>query len=335
MDETQQVMYLKIIDTVQSYISEHLPNRALLRLCCGGDLDQPISKVDLEGYLNSLIFPARRFKLLKYPKNRADDPQTPLRLDRIYGIGGYALVLKMIDARGREFAVRIGRFLPEEMEGLRVHSKLARLHLAPRLYSFTLNESVKSLEPRAFALGITIMEPIYDIWCNVVPHIRNDRRAVEMVSRAFRCLLNKKFAAKFLHGDMHCGNIVLLSDGRTLGFIDFQFSILDVNPTLNILDFIPLIESIHQLGKSFPHAPAIPKLVQDLLNYYRDSWNVKLSLNRFGALKGGGYKYRGYNNIDLTSYISRPDKYMSPEQVETALPGIKAPRLISSNSANP
>lgn len=229
----------------------------------------------------------------------------PFAVVGLYGVGAHNLVLKIETADQKVYAARFGLYTPNLPEQIRVQETLAEYQMAPKIYTFC------RLSKEYYML---IMDPIHDILCNVVAKKLTDRQQ-DSVARALECLLNKKFFLSLLHGDMHCGNIAVLRDKKTLGFIDFDFVVENVRPAIyNILDFIPLMGSLLEIKGT-------ERILRALHNYYLKTFNVNLNLARFQRRKtGGGFEYKTLNSY-LAVIKARP-------QVRRVLPTIEVPQIV-------
>jgi hypothetical protein len=111
---------------------------------------------------------------------------------------------------------------------------------------------------------------------------------------------------------MHCGNIAVLRDKKTLGFIDFDFVVENVNPIYNILDFIPLMGSLREIKGT-------ERILRALHDYYLKAFNVDIDLARIKRRQAGGYEYDVLNSY-LAAIKAKP-------QVKRVLPTIQVPKI--------
>ena len=207
----------------------------------------------------------------------------PIRGERVrvvkqLGAGVYAKVYLVKDEiSGFEFAVRVSK--KEDVSKTNVSAILATYAMAPVIYYTGDFKSKKEV------VSVIVMDYIQDTLWN----LRKQLSEREMYT-ALECLLDKKYLLGFLHGDMHLGNIVLLKDGKTLGFIDFDFSYFKAPPKYNILDFIPLIGSMIKSRDT-----KLKKVAKQLIVYYKNRFNITIQESQFkDRPKVGGYYYSSF-----------------------------------------
>jgi hypothetical protein len=203
--------------------------------------------------------------------------QFPVTVVSLYGMGVNAVVLKIRDKRGAIYAMKIGYVDSGIVE---LQNTLASYEMAPRVYYVgTVSDKLKFL----------IMDKIQATLESYLAGPFNPNK----LYIAIKCLLDKKTLLGLLHGDMHTGNIAVLKDGSTLGYIDFDFSIqYPVMRTITVLDFIPFVGSFISARQT----DRLKKLTQLVLAYYKDTFRIDIE-PRF-IKKSNGYSYQG-----LDSYI--------------------------------
>jgi hypothetical protein len=141
----------------------------------------------------------------------------------------------------------------------------------------------------------------------------------KMVETALKCLLDKKYVIGLLHGDMHLENIAVLKDGRTLGFIDFDFSAIEKNKALTVPDFVPLITSI----KTFRVGASI---LPYILRYYKNTFNITINISKLKVRNGGGFIY----DNKITSYptLTKNWNTITEIQLNQIFPKLTLPTVI-------
>ncbi len=213
----------------------------------------------------------------------------PVVIQYVYGSGGQAIVFAARDTTGRLFALRLSLNIPIEIER---QMELAHHQMAPQIhYVGTIG-----------ALMFTFMDPIRDTLEKLLQY-----EIVSELKTALVCLLDKKTRLNLLHGDMHVQNIVLLDDGKTLGFIDFGSTFYPKSSLLTTLDFIPLILSVRDQN-----------LRAELLQYYKDRHNMDIEVNKLVQINGG--RYNG-----LSSYIYQKDQEQLVQNLRREFPNIQMP----------
>ena len=164
------------------------------------------------------------------------------------------------------------------------------------------------------------------------------------VANTLICLLNKKYVAGFFHQDMHVGNLCVLNDGNTLGFIDFGLS--SFVPTTNaqfrliLLDFIPLVSSFTVKSSNADLVAKYKLLNQNLVLFYQNYYNMTVCLDRFNRIPtnfpaGGGEAYNLFpekqlnaKDVYVHSYKSIDSTHCSMEQFDRFFPHITLPSLV-------
>ncbi len=200
------------------------------------------------------------------------------------GQGAYATIslIRHIDT-GREFAVR--KSPPNNRQTVGVQPLLSNYKMAPDIYYSGTIKQGNNL------YTISIMDVIIGTLDFARKHFD-----IKKLIQAMECLLDKKYLLKFLHGDMHFENIVILKDGITLGFIDFDFSYINVPYKYTVLDFIPLIGSL--IKSKIKYYMELATLIK---SYYKEKFNITIMDSLFVEKDDiGGYFYSQSN---LNSYL--------------------------------
>lgn len=204
----------------------------------------------------------------------------PLVVIGSFGIGANAAVLEVQDSKEETFALRISK--TNDIEQINIQISLAKFAMAPELFYSGMTKKP--------GISFSIMERISE---TLSTYFERKPGELNNIMLAMKCLLDKKFLLGFMHGDAHPTNIAILSDGTTLGFIDFDWSFFISDPRfafLNILDFIPLIGSFLKRGQR--------SFTLRLINYYEGMFNIKIIQDRFSFPPNEGIRYG-----DLFSYI--------------------------------
>lgn len=261
-------------------------------------------------FVSTLLFPAAFENQLLEPEG--GPIMLPVEIRSVYGQGTYALVLQIIDARGRIFALRVTTSSAESSNNIAIQIALAKQDMAPHVYY------ISNLD---IGLDLSVMDPITTTLEDVLKTWPLSRLGA--ILEALQCLLDKKILMNLLHGDMHDGNIAVLKDGRTLGFIDYDYSIfIPDNGNILILDFIPLLASVAtRVGG------ASDKLVKGLVEYYKDTYKITLDPKRVKPQEMGGYYYQGKDNIRINSYL-KIDENSNWRFVTQIFEGIVPPIIV-------
>lgn len=211
---------------------------------------------------------------------------------------------------GRRFAVRVS----DGGHNVKTHLDFAKFGIAPKLYY----DALLFYKNTNTEMTIVVMEEISSTLAKIIngPKINVDR-----IGRALECILDKKYLLRILHGDFHTENIVVLKDGRTMGLIDFDFSMTEVDPIVNILDFIPLLAGL----KTRANTNSI-KLLNYMLKYYKDTFDISIKVMSLRGKRGGGYEYVD-NGVSINSYVKIPKLGMRIKNAAIALPNFKEPLL--------
>ena len=232
----------------------------------------------------------------------------PIKVVDEYGVGVYSKIYK-ITSKNLTMALKVSKDENKQLDGIDIHRAVFKYAMSPKIYATGL------VNKKSF----TIMDPI----ASDLFHYMSSDFNVAHISHAFKCLLDKKYVLGMLHGDMHVENIVILSDGITLGFIDFDFSVLNIDPILTILDFIPLLGLLKTLVLNKP----VVLLVAYLLQYYKDTFNISIKLEKINQILEGGFNYDG----KLNSYVKIADKVglkkTTSRDVLKCFPYLKLPKI--------
>jgi hypothetical protein len=248
----------------------------------------------------------------------------------VYGKGAQGLVLK-VKKENKLFAVKLSGIRIDREKTLKEYNTqkiFAEYNMAPKIWDIQIMDyeykNVRVSFVRVF------MDPIYTTIYNYLREGKNAEKLMEPM----KCLIQKKYILEYpnpyLHSDMHFGNIAILKDKKTLGFIDFGMTVR-APAFLQVLDCIPLITSLKFSGVS-------KAFLELLIDYYNQMFRIKLDINKFdnymitdGNRKvPSGYLYRS-NGIVLHSYSWVPGGERTPlptkEQLETVFPTIKFPKV--------
>lgn len=230
-------------------------------------------------------------------------PRKNMKIVGVYGKGAFGLVLKTrytddIKEQGEtpNYALRLSRFFKDKDRSVyeyKIQQTFAEYNMAPKIYHYDVLNT--KWQDNNISIVRAVMDPIYDTLNSYLKRGKD----IKLLYEPFECLLKKKFLLNYpdpyLHGDTHTENIVLLRDGKTLGFIDFGWSV-KAPYLLQILDGIPLITS---LKIYFPETKNT--LIAHLLQFYDEFFNVKLNYSQFTNHPLGGFTYKVGNQF-LHSY---------------------------------
>lgn len=228
-------------------------------------------------------------------------------IDKVFGAGSYGVVFRITNHKGEHKAVKVGPVLldfKKYSEQLGIQNSIAKYEMAPEvdesMYALLNPAITRWFKKPPQSYYITFMDTIHSELPDFIQSVPTTN-----LSRAFDCLLDKKYVSYLVHGDMHIENIVLLKDGRTLGFIDFDLSRIiksQEGREVGILDFIPLIESLKESKR-----PKSKRLIEHLLQYYHRTFNISIKPENLQRRKGGGYEYAVKDNrgvMKLNSYVA-------------------------------
>lgn len=253
--------------------------------------------------LNTLIFPKKKY-----------------RIQGVYGFGAYGLILKVkSNTNSQTYALKLSRADAFSLNEFHIQKQFAEYNMAPKLHLYDITEGI--LKGHTVNFTRAVMDPITT---TIYQYIKTGQNVKKLI-RPFSCLIKKKFLLDYpnpyLHGDMHCNNIVILQDGKTLGFIDFGWS-RKKPASLQILDCIPLIGSLMVFDEKL--------LCKSLISLYNKMFNVKLELDNFDLHPGDGYGYR-IKNTYLHSYdwgkTSRRNPLPTVAELHKIFPKFDTPKV--------
>ena len=231
------------------------------------------------------------------------------------GKGVTAEVFFARDNRRRKFAVRIVKRFDYKID---IHLEAQKYKMAPEAFYYLS----LTVEKGKDVYNILIMDLIQDTLRNYLSKTPPSS-SPKMLCAALECILDKKYLLRFLHGDFHDDNIVILKDGKTLGLIDFDFSILGAPEPYVLMDFIPLINSFATCeNKNLGSA-----LVACIENYYLDTFNITIDSRRIKQGKEGGSFYDA-GDIILNSYIIQKRYDFPVSAIYKVFPSLKMPKVI-------
>jgi len=260
--------------------------------------------------MNNLIFPKRKYKIVG-----------------VYGSGTFGLILKIkSNSDYRTYALKLVRATANALKEFDIQNKFAQYNMAPQLYLSDITEA-KFREYNVMFVR-AVMDPIRN---TVFQYLRSGNSPRKLFY-AFECLIKKKFLLDYpfpyLHSDTHVNNIVILKDGKTLGFIDFGLA--HHKPAeLQILDCIPLIASCKL---TLPRTVGEP-LTEFLIRFYERMFHVPLVYSNFMEHPSGegGYAYF-VNGVYLHSYDWQPtqkrQRLIKPSELKRVFPTMKLPKVV-------
>ncbi len=257
--------------------------------------------------MNSLIFPKKRYRIVG-----------------VYGSGTFGLILKIkSNSDYRTYALKLTRANANALKEFDIQTRFAEYNMAPQLYLYDVTES------RLRGYNVMFVRAVMDPIRNTVYQYLRTGNSPRKLFDAFECLIKKKYLLDYpypyLHSDMHINNIVILKDGKTLGFIDFGLT--HRKPAeLQLLDCIPLIASC-RLTLPMEAEP----LAKFLIRFYDRMFKVKLELDRFMEHPGGGYAYF-IDGVYLHSYdwmpTSKRNRLIAPSELKRLFPKLKLPKVV-------
>jgi hypothetical protein len=230
----------------------------------------------------------------------------PIKIIDIYGKGAYNVVLKISDKKRRIYALRIGYLFENLKRYIDLQKLLSKYDMTTTLYH--QGKITKDIHYFIFS-NISIVLKDYLIEYTFNP---------ENIWRALKCLLTKKYVLNMLHGDMHIENIALLKDRVTMGFIDFDYTILPIKQQYTILDFIPLLGSLLAIRNR-----DVDILIGYILEYYKETFNMDIDLKYIKKEKIGGYSYK-----NLFSYIKAREFKTTTADIYSVFPQLTLPRIV-------
>jgi len=271
-----------------------------------------------ENEIESILFPLKDYKIVSF-----------------LGKGENGLILKVHSIKNPKkiYAVKATYLSNQKGEKAScnefvIQSLFAKYKMAPKLYStYIVRCNFKNHDVK---LIVSRMEVIL----GTVENYISAKLDVKHLYSAFECLLKKKYILEypypFLHGDMHTNNIAFLSDGKTLGFIDFGWT-QQRPPIYQCLDSIPLITGL-KMDKNNSQKQTLAKY---LMEFYEKFFGIKLEFDRYGlhpiehvyiyTTKKGDLLH----SYDWTENISKM-RYPLPSenQIKKAFPKINPPKVV-------
>ena len=208
-------------------------------------------------------------------------PFTDFEILGVFGVGAYGMVLATRFLQtGDVYATKLMRYEKDSEKEFVIQHLFSQYDMAPKLFHQEVVDT---------KYGIKIYKVIMERITSTVANYLQENNDPRKLFFAFECLIKKKFLLEqpfpYLHGDMHIGNIAILKDGKTLGFIDFGLS-RKKTQLEQFLDCIPLIGGL----KFMPNNKGEP-LAKFLMKFYERMFKVTLSYNDFVKLPVGGYTY--------------------------------------------
>lgn len=279
-------------------------------------VDRSLGITDNE--IESIVFPLKDYKIIN-----------------VLGKGANGLVFKICSTKNSKkfYAAKVNYLSSSKSEKAScnefiLQSLFAKYNIAPKLYNTYVVKC--NFKNHNIKLVVSRMELII----GTVENYIEAGLDVKNLFSAFECLLKKKYILEypfpFLHGDMHTNNIAILSDGKTLAFIDFGWAQMRP-PIFQILDSIPLVSGL-KLDKN---NKSKQELAQHIMGIYEKLFNIKLEYSRYGNHPmDHGYVYTTKKGDMLHSYDWEEDikimRYPLPSenQIKKAFPTISPPKVV-------
>lgn len=249
--------------------------------------------------------------------------QPDLQIKGVYGVGSFGLVLKVKDVKTRKYlAIKLTSFVPDGVKEFEIQVLFAKYGMSPILHDYQVySETIGSKNVKWIQ---AIMDPIQSTIHESV--IKFPERANQF-SESIECLVKKKYLLGFIHGDMHTNNVVVLNDGKTLGFIDFGLARKQQNPSEQLLDGITLMGSLKNTYSIFEKQKKIPELksgvpskyfgvyelVLGIFNFYEKMFSIIIDWSKIQIHPSHAYVYFHSRGIMLHSYIGA-DKFPQDEK---------------------
>lgn len=268
-----------------------------------------LAKTIVDNFIGKPFKDLEKYDVFKEPQG--GEPAQFLNLG-IIGKGASAEVFAAEDDQYRKYAIRI---VKNEYYKFEIHLLAQKYRMAPTLfYQFIVRLADNDY------YTIIIMDMIQG---TLEQYLKNPRANPKLVCSALECILDKKYLLKFLHGDFHIDNIVVLKDGETLGLIDFDFSVLNAPDVYVLLDFIPLIPNF------ITRDPKRSSILRCLLKYYKKTYNMTINLSYFKFPKNNGVFYEFAKGKSLNSYMgARKDLLFPISWIKEAFPDLSWPEVV-------
>lgn len=247
------------------------------------------------------------------------DPNYELK--SVFGAGVNGIVFKLVHKTTREVrALKVLEDIPDSVD-VSLQVLFAKYEMAPKIH-VTYKVNYKKTP-----LLFIVMDPITGSFRD---SLRQGKKTVAEHCSALECLLVKKMILGYIHGDMHTENIAVLKDGKTLGFIDFGFTIKKPM-AYQILDAIPLVGD---LAKSTKKPAVRDAMIIFCLKFYKLFFNIMLNTKNitpfeYHGREVGGFMYK-VGPVHLYSYLRDfPPQRGIPvlKGLRRAFPNYKIPRI--------
>jgi hypothetical protein len=237
----------------------------------------------------------------------------------VFGAGVNGIVFKLMHKETRQVrAVKVLEDVPRSVD-VSLQVLFAKYDMAPKIYS------TNKVRYKKTALLFIVMEPITGSFRE---SLLKGKKTIAEHSSALECLLVKKMILGYIHGDMHTENIAVLQDGKTLGFIDFGFTMKKPIP-YQILDAFPLIGDL----MNYKNREIRDSMIIFCLKFYKLFFNILLNTKNITHLvyhgqDVGGFMYKS-GPIQLYSYLREFPPYglSVPKALRRVFPNYKVPRI--------
>lgn len=264
-----------------------------------------LNQFEINFFITRILNLSPNLKITPQELERLIFPKKKYRIVGVYGHGGNGLILKVqSNSDSNTYAIKLSPASEQSLYEFDIQVKFAAYDMAPNVYLYDITEG--SIRNYNVKFVRAVMDPITS---TVFQYLKSGYSSRKL-QYPFECLIKKKYILQypnsFLHCDMHCNNIVILQDGKTLGFIDFGLS-REKPSALQILDSIPLITSCKY---SVPTRQS-ELLSKFLLKLYNKMFNVNMKLENFVSRQQDGYAYK-FNNYYLHSYDWAPGGSRNP-----------------------
>lgn len=272
---------------------------------------------------------------------------TGLEILGVYGVGTFGLVLKA-KRENKTVAIKLTAYEPNAIKEFEIQKLFAKYRMSPILYDYQVyTETVGS---RKVEWVQAVMDPIQS---TLFENIVKSPDKAKQLSEAVECLVKKKYLLGIIHGDMHANNVVILNDGKTLGFIDFGLAREQKNPSEQLLDGITLLGSLKNTYDIFdPQSkvpvmkPGIPskylgfyELVLGIFNFYEKMFSIILDWSKFRLHPSHAYVYFEAKSKMLHSYTKAASFPQSKnwgklvnvcmdQEIRKVFPDIRPPKIV-------